>query len=301
MAEERGATVSLNHLIKLRGQSRGLGMGAGKRVATVLAGNYISSFRGRGMDFDEVRAYQPGDDIRSMDWRVTARTGRAHTKLYREERERPVFFLVDHSPEMHFGTRSAFKSVIAAEIAALLAWAAGDSGDRIGGIVFNGDGHIELRPSGGQRGVLRLLKAVIDAPRASHTDPASLTHALARLRHVVRPGSQIVVLSDFRHLDADGERHLSYLSKHNDLLAVFIFDALERELPPPGRYNVSDGHDIFAIDTRGAKQRRHYRQQFDQRRQSIDTLFRKHGVKLFDMATDDDVVAVLRRVLGVAY
>jgi len=298
-AEVRGATVSLNHLIKLRGHSRGLQMGAGRRVATALAGNYASSFRGRGMDFDEVRAYQPGDDIRSMDWRVTARTGRAHTKLYREERERPVFFLVDHSPEMHFGTRRAFKSVIAAEVAALLAWGAGDNGDRIGGIVFNGDGHVELRPTGGQRGVLRLLKTVIDAPRASHAEPASLTHALARLRHVARPGSQVVILSDFRHLDADGERHLSYLSKHNDLLAVFIFDAMERELPPPGRYNVSDGDDIFAIDTRGAKSRRHYRELFEQRHHAIESLFKKHGVKLFDMATDADVTHTLRRMLGV--
>ncbi len=297
--ETRGATVSLNHLIKLRGRSRSLQIGAGRRVATTLAGSYASSFRGRGMDFDEVRAYQPGDDIRSMDWRVTARTGRAHTKLYREERERPVFFLVDHSPEMHFGTRSAFKSVIAAEITALLAWSAGERGDRIGGIIFNGDGHLELRPTGGQRGVLRLLKAVIDAPRASHAEPASLSHALARLRHVARPGSQIVILSDFRHLDAAGERHLSYLSKHNDLLAIFIFDAIERELPPPGRYNVSDGRNIFAIDTGGARQRRNYRQQFERRHQAIESLFKRHGVRLFDVATDDDVGEALQRMVGV--
>ena len=117
-------------------------------------GGYVSPYRGRGMEFEEVRAYQPGDDIRNMDWRVTARTGRPHTKLFREERERPVLFLVDLGPSMAFGTRVAFKSVVAARAAALLAWAARDNGDRIGGIVFAGKRHRELRPAARERGML---------------------------------------------------------------------------------------------------------------------------------------------------
>jgi len=296
--EQRGATVSLKHLIKLRGRSRGLSLKAGKRVASAMAGNYASSFRGRGMDFDESRAYQPGDDIRSIDWRVTARSGTTHTKVYREERERPVFFLIDNSPEMHFGTRSAFKSVIAAEITALLGWAATDNGDRIGGVVFSGDHHTELRPTGGQRGVLRLLKTLLDAPHSEQGDSASVTHALARLRHVARPGSMIVLMSDYRHLDAEGERHLSYLTKHNDVLAFFIYDAMEQEMPLPGRYNVSNGQGVFAIDTGGAKQRKNYRQQFDQRRDYVTALFRRQGVRLLDLATDEDVAQRLRREMG---
>ncbi len=297
-AEQRGATVSLKHLIKLRGRSRGLSLKAGKRVSSAMAGNYASSFRGRGMDFDESRAYQPGDDIRSIDWRVTARSGTTHTKVYREERERPVFFLIDNSPEMHFGTRSAFKSVIAAEITALLGWAATDNGDRIGGVVFSGDHHTELRPTGGQRGVLRLLKTLLDAPHSAQGDPASVTHALARLRHVARPGSLIVLMSDYRHLDAEGERHLSYLTKHNDVLAFFIYDVMEQEMPRPGRYNVSNGQSVFAIDTGGAKQRKKYRQQFDQRRDYVHGLFRRQGVRLIDLATDEDVAQRLRREMG---
>ncbi len=296
--QSRGASVSLNHLVKLRGQCHGLLPGAGKRVGTAMAGHYLSAFRGRGMDFDEVRAYQAGDDVRAIDWRVTARTGRTHTKLYREERERPVFFLVDQSPEMRFATRGAFKSVIAAEVAALLAWSAVESGDRVGGLIFDGARHRELRPHGGQRGVLRLFKPLIDPPRVARTDPAALTHALRRLRHVARPGSMVVILSDFRHLDADGERHLGYLARHNDVVATFIYDDLERELPPPGRYNLSDGSRIFAIDTTARRARLAYRQQFEARRQALVGFCRQHGVKFLELATHEAVAETLRRRLG---
>lgn len=298
-AEQRGATVSLKHLIKLRAQARGLTLKAGKKVATAMAGQYTSSFRGRGMDFDEVRIYQPGDDIRAMDWRVTARTGQPHTKLFREERERPVFFLVDQSPTMQFGTRGAFKSVIAAEMAALLAWASSDSGDRIGGLVFSGSRHVELRPVSGQRGVIHLLKTITERPPAETPGHSgAMDQALARLRHVTRPGSMIVLLSDFRQLGDEGERHLGYLAQHNDILAVFIYDALEANLPPPGRYNVSDGRQIVAIDTVQAGRRDHYRERFQARRHQVERLFRRRGVSLLEMATHQPVAETLSALLG---
>ena len=298
-AEQRGTTVSLKHLVRLRAQARGLSLRSGKKVATAMAGHYASPFRGRGMDFDEVRAYQPGDDIRTMDWRVTARTGRPHTKLFREERERPVFFLVDQGPTMQFGTRGAFKSVIASETAALLAWASRDAGDRIGALVFSGNRHVELRPVSGQRGVLHLLKALAEGPSARVTDDSgAMDRTLARLRHVARPGSMIVMLSDFRQLDNDGERHISYLAQHNDILAIFIYDALEMELPPPGRYNVSDGQRVFAIDTAQPKRRSLYRQRFEARRQHVERLFRGHGIGLLELATHQPVAETLRALLA---
>ena len=130
-----------------------------------LAGDHLSRFRGRGMDYRESRAYQPGDDVRSMDWRITARTGVPHVKLYQEERERPVVLFLDLNPGMFFGSRGMLKSVAAARAAALVAWAAAERGDRVGAMLFDG-GHCDLPPRGGRHGVLRLIRELVE-----HTDP----------------------------------------------------------------------------------------------------------------------------------
>ncbi|NKB46587.1 MAG: DUF58 domain-containing protein, partial [Legionellales bacterium] len=150
-------TVSLTQLIQLRFAAQLIDLRAHKRVRSQLLGGHLSSLRGRGMEFDEVRAYQAGDDIRTMDWRVTARTNKPHIKLYHEERERPVLLLVDFRPAMFFGTRVTFKSVIAAKVAALLGWAAIANGDRLGGVVFSGKDHVELRPRTRQHGTSPFL------------------------------------------------------------------------------------------------------------------------------------------------
>ncbi len=146
-----GVILGSEELIRLRSQASLPGLAPQRRVMTTQTGPYASPFKGRGIDFAEVRAYLPGDDIRNIDWRVTARTGQPHTKLFREERERPVLLLVDLGASMRFGTRVAFKSVLAARAAALLGWAAVGHGDRVGGVVFAGQEHQELRPLGRER------------------------------------------------------------------------------------------------------------------------------------------------------
>ncbi|NOY63306.1 MAG: DUF58 domain-containing protein, partial [Gammaproteobacteria bacterium] len=220
------------------------------------------------------------------------------TKLFREERERPVFMLVDGSATMHFGTRRTFKSVVAAEAAAILAWAACAGGDRVGGLLFSSSGHREVRPTSGQRGVLQLLKVLVDGTTQTASERSGLAFALNRLRRVARPGSLIFILSDFRQLDEEAERHLVLLSRHNDLLPFFIYDPLEHELPPPGRYNVAGEAGTFAIDTVKRSAREQYRQQFSHRLETLSSLFRKQGVRLAELATDDDVAAVLRLTLA---
>ncbi|MBY0274525.1 DUF58 domain-containing protein, partial [Candidatus Binatia bacterium] len=135
MREDYGIVASVAELVALRSDAARLDASPRGRVRTLHAGAYASAFRGRGMEFDETRAYQPGDDVRAIDWRVTARTGRVHTKLFHEERERPVLLLVDQRMHMRFGTRDAFKSVVAARAAATVAWAARDQGDRVGGLI----------------------------------------------------------------------------------------------------------------------------------------------------------------------
>ena len=162
--------ASSDELVRCRLQARDLRLDSRLSARSAITGVHASRFRGRGMDYQESRVYQSGDDIRSMDWRVTARTGRAHVKLYQEERERPVVVMVDLGPGMFFATRGAFKSVIAARAAALIGWAAIQNGDRIGALLFNG-GHHEIRPQGGQRGVLRLIRELVTA-----TDPGKAMH-----------------------------------------------------------------------------------------------------------------------------
>ncbi|MEL0036505.1 MAG: DUF58 domain-containing protein [Gammaproteobacteria bacterium] len=142
---DHGVRLTVDELLSLRQQASALDLASKYQVSSTLAGGYRSKFRGRGMDFDEARLYQPGDDIRNIDWRVTARTGKAHTKLFKEERERPVFILIDQSARLFFGSKVAFKSVIAARASALLVWACVNAGCRIGGVIFDDNNHLEHR------------------------------------------------------------------------------------------------------------------------------------------------------------
>src|SRR6056300_461999 len=153
-APARGAYATLEDLIALRFPAQQLRLARRKKALSALTGPNKSNFRGRGIDFEEVRSYQPGDDIRTIDWRVTARTGSAHTKLFREERERPVLVVVDQRSSMFFGSSHCFKSVLAAQLASLIAWSALDAGDRVGGLVFNGEEHREIRPRRSRKNVL---------------------------------------------------------------------------------------------------------------------------------------------------
>jgi uncharacterized protein (DUF58 family) len=173
-----------------------------------VSGEYLSRFKGRGMEFAESRPYQPGDDVRNLHWRVMARTGKPFTKLFREERERPVFVWVDLRRRMFFGTRRAYKSVVAARAAALIAWAASRHGDRIGGVLFSDGSHEEIKPARGKAAVLYLIRRLAEHPAwddrdGSHDDgERSMRDAMIRLRRVVRPGSLVFLLSDFANLDA---------------------------------------------------------------------------------------------------
>jgi uncharacterized protein (DUF58 family) len=228
-----------------------------------------------------------------------ARGGRPHTKLYQEERERPVIVMVDFSPSMFFATRGAFKSVVAARAAALIGWATIRGGDRIGAFFFGGGRHHEIRPAGGRRGVLRLIRD-LSAWTEPHdrTGAAGLGDALRRLRRVARPGSLVFILSDFYSLDDDTEGHLTRLRRHNDLVACQIIDPLELAPPPPGRYGVTDGHATRVLDTRSNALRKAYRDYFAAHDQRVSKLLRERAAPLLRLVTRDDVAETLRRGLA---
>ena len=303
-ADASPVSVSQSGLISLNGPARAIALDV-LRVNSLQTGAYVSHFRGRGMEFDESRPYQPGDDPRSIDWRVTARSTTAYTKLFREERERPVLVMVDLRANMHFATRGCFKSVIASRAAALIAFAANHRGDRLGGLIFGDATHRELKPRLGRRAALRFAHALAEHPdwhlQERHADDdgeAALTMAMSALRRVARPGSLVVVLSDFVGFSRSAKSHLSSVARHNEVLAVSISDPFEKHLPPPGRYRLIADDDEMAIDTHSKAARRDYEQAYATRSQDLEYFCQRYGIHHLSMTTEDDPVTVLQTALG---
>ncbi len=269
-------SVSQAGLIRLNGPARAIALDV-LRVSSLQTGAYVSHFRGRGMEFDESRPYQPGDDPRSIDWRVTARSTTAYTKLFREERERPVLIMVDLRASMHFATQGCFKSVNASRAAALLSWAAHHRGDRLGGLIFGDTTHRELKPKLGRQAALRYVHELVNHPDWQTTERAhgddgeqQLTQAMSALRRVARPGSLVVIISDFQGLSRTAQAHLSSVARHNEVLALFLNDPIERQLPPPGRYRIVAGDEELAIDTFVKAARRDYENAFEARSHALE-------------------------------
>lgn len=290
---------SVPALIRLGAQASELPLD--RRVGQAqLAGGYQSPFKGRGMEFNESRPYEPGDDVRRLDWRVTARTGKPHTKLYHEERERPVLLWVDYRRPMHFATRGCYKSVRAAECAALLAWSALRQGDRVGGIVFSESVHHELRPRRGRAAVLDLIHQLAAASLSDTLTGENQVgdRALLRLSRVTRPGSLVFLLSDFRGLATGSDSHLLRLALHSEVVLVFIHDPLERELPPPGRYRVTDGRRSVDVDSSASAVCRRHEEQFANHRERLLRLARRPNVHYIECTTDAALLPALQRGMG---
>jgi uncharacterized protein (DUF58 family) len=291
--------ATTDELIKLRLHVKGLKLRGRQMANSVISGTHHSRFRGRGMDYLESRCYQPGDDIRNMDWRVTARTGTPHTKIYHEERERPVVVVVDLGPTMFFGSRNCLKSVQACRAAAMLGWATVTQGDRIGALIFNGK-HQELQPSGGQRGALRLIRHLNQSSdpikglaNSTDTENNGLNHALKRLHRVARPGSLIFLISDFYNIDENTDRQLMKLRQHNDLVALQISDPLELAPPPAGSYAITDGTKNGWLDSKQSNNPR-----WLPHHQQISEVIGQRAIPHLHLSTTDDVSAKLRRFLN---
>jgi uncharacterized protein (DUF58 family) len=294
-----GVIAELSDLIALQ-RMAGI-MRAHPNAGAVRTGNHLSRLRGRGMDFSEARNYQAGDEIRHMEWRVTARTGRPHVKIYQEERERPVVILTDFNPSMYFGTRVAFKSVVAARLAALIAWTAAKQGDRIGGIVFSAVAHHEFNPRTRQAGVLPLLAALSHYTREHNPhskrmpDARSLNHALLRMRRVAKPGSTLVLISDFYNMDPDTEQHLSRLRRHNDILAYHICDPLELAPPKPAEYAITNGQQEIVLDTTLDAVRFSWQFYCDQRLTDLQEQFRRLHTQYLQVTALADLPQLVRQ------
>jgi uncharacterized protein (DUF58 family) len=229
---------ALPELLALRGPARALSLQAQGSARALLLGSRRGAQRGRGLEFEEVRPYVAGDDSRSIDWRVTARRGRPHTKLFREERERPVWLLVDLRPGMFFGSRAQLKSEVAVRAAALLAWVAALGGDRIGAVLCSATSTRCLQPRAREAGVLPILNCLLDLQPRAPAAPGgpSLNDAMGTLGSIAHPGSLILVLSDFADLDQASEARFSSVAAHSECRLFWITDALEQQGLPDGRF-----------------------------------------------------------------
>lgn len=290
-----GVVVPLEELVALRMQAPARPLR--EAAVTGMNGGRISSRLGRGMEFAELRPYQAGDDVRHIDWRHTARHGAPCTKLFREEHERPVHLLIDLGRSMRFGTRTAFKSVVAARAAALLAWHASACGERVGGIV-RGGAHREVRPQSRHHGTLALLRHIADAAAEDPVDDAGLEQALRLLSRALRPGGTAVLLSDFADIGDRMAHDIAALAARCSVTLVHVTDAFESEMPPPGIYPVSDGQRNALLDLRSESARKAHVAPFATRLAILESLARQPRVQLLTLATHDDPASVLSRWLS---
>ena len=290
------ASTSLDELVALRAVALAEAAGTRRRSGAALAGGAVSGRLGRGLDFAEVREYRPGDDVRLIDWNVTARTLRPHTKLFVEERERPVHVCVDLRAAMRFGTRGMFKSALAARLAAVIGWQAVARRERTGGAVLGGGRPVEIAPAPGRRGLTRLLREIAraegDAPLAA---PAS--DPVARLGRAVSPGATVWLLSDFADLDERAARSLGAAFAAADLVLVHVLDPLDRALPRGERLAVVGTGRGARVAIRSASQRRRYREAFEARRARLEALATAGRHALVTAATDAPFETTCGRVL----
>jgi uncharacterized protein (DUF58 family) len=294
---------TLEDLLVLRGAARGWSLHAQMPARASLLGAHRSSFRGRGLEFQEVRPYVAGDDPRSIDWRVTARRGRPHTKLFHEERERPVWLLVDLHAGLFFGTRRQLKSAVALRAAALFAWAGSMGADRVGAVIAGaarGKAPAAVRvlpPRAREAGVLPILETLIELQPTAPGVPAggSLQSALLSLAPLVHPGSLVLALSDFASLDPQTEALWSKLAAHSECRLFWITDSLEEHGLPDGFFRGGLPNQLRIVD--GGKARAAWLAAWRERETRLDALARRHRMPVIRLDTAASIEDILRPVL----
>jgi len=309
-----GINVSMEELIQYQNKSSLIDLTPRKSLHNKMSGTYLARSKGRGMEFDEVRHYQTGDDIRAIDWRVTARTGKTHTKLFREEVERPVLIATDLSSKMLFGSRLLFKSVQAAHIASIVAWHAKGRGDRVGGIVFNQSSHTELKPRSRKEGVLHYLHALVQSHKqaisiesndqANSTEEnsdSSLNDNCVRIRKLAHPGSLVYLITDGSDLNEDGIRHLSQVSRHCELVICLVTDQLEHELPQISHkvnVSVTDGTNINSLTLGDKKTSEDYKYRTQLRHLALNKVLVKSGARVVSFSAGETLESQLKSKLA---
>ena len=301
---DAGVYVDLEQLIALEQKGRKVSLLPRQPVHSLLSGRYASRMRGRGLNFEEIRDYRSGDDVRSIDWKVTARLQSPHVRVFDEERDRQGLLVVDQRLSMFFGTRRAMKSVTAAEIAAVVAWRILSVGDRVGGIVFNDRSIEEVRPQRSRRIVLQYLTKLAEQNQALGVgrgitrDATMLNRALDRIRRVAPHDATVVIFSDFDGADETTRHAIAALAAHNTVIAVLIHDPSQSELPATGRMTVTDGELQIALDVAHGSTRQNILDMSKTRLRSVFEWTRDFGVPVLPLSTAEEPVNQLHHLLG---
>ena len=299
-----GVYADLDELIRLQFKVHGFSFLPRQPVQSLLAGRRASRLRGRGLDFEEIRRYIPGDDIRTMDWRVTARTQKPHTRVYTEEKDRPVLLAVHQRLSMFFGSQVAMKSVTAAEVAAMGAWRALSVGDRVGALVFNDSDIREIPPHRSRQQVMQILETVVEMNHALRVDeniqphPTMLNRVLEKVLHVAKHDYLVGIISDFSGSDEETRNVVTRLAVHNDVVAFFVYDRLEADLPVAGKLIVSQGDLQLEIDTGDAQLQRRFSEQFNTGLKTARDLMLKRGIPVLPIHTAEGVREQFMDLLG---
>lgn len=285
-----GIAISLEELLALRSQ-----VSAGARYVknapqALLMGQNLAKIPGQGIAFHGTREYQPGDDIRRMAWRVTARSVKPHVKIYHEEKERPIWLGVDLSPSLYFGTRAMFKSVSSIKQAALLGWSYLSKRERIGAVIATPNETLVFKPKSTETAFLSILKvlAACSAKKPAYTEADCLHHLLTTMQQQVRPGQVIYLLSDFLHFDEDSKKLIKYLAKLNVVQLIFVYDPFEAGPPPAYCYHVSDGEEVVLFNMEKTQNREAYLQQFKSKLNNLIEFARSHSMPLQMICTHQE-------------
>jgi uncharacterized protein (DUF58 family) len=296
--------VDRDELMRLRFRASGFSFLPRQPIHSVLSGQHASRLRGRGLNFEELRGYLRGDDPRHIDWKVTARTGKPHVRVYTEEKDRTVWLVIDQRITMFFGSRRRMKSVVAAEAAAVAAWRVLAQRDRVGAIVFDDRELGVIEPLRSEQRVTRILDCVVeknhalDARSGIVPGPGMLNRALRRVAELARHDTLVCVISDGAGVDAETRRHVTRLTAHNDVLFAFIYDPLERAFPDAGRLVFTDGRGQVEFDTGQRRLRERYQRDFDQRLGRMSATSRRHSIPLLELHTEAPVLEQVRGQLG---
>ena len=296
--------ADLTELLKLEFKARGFTFLPRQPVHSILAGRHASRLRGRGLNFEEIRRYLPGDDTRNMDWRVTARLQKPHVRVYTEERDRPCLLVIDQRRGMFFGTRRCLKSVAAAEVAALAAWRVFHAGDRVGALVFNDTEIVELPPQRSRQQVMQILQAVVRMNHALRADagppsnPGMINTALEQAVRLAKHDHLVCLIAGGGGADETTVRHSTRLAAHNDMLVAFVYDPMETTLPARGRLVVADGELQLEVDGNDAGLRQGFSDEFNHRLEWMRHITRQRSTPLLPICTDRGVAEQIRDLLG---
>lgn len=302
---KQGIYVSLDELMKLRTLSQGFNFLPKQPVHSLLTGQKTSKLRGRGLNFEELRRYLPGDDVRNIDWKVTARMrGEAHVRVYTEERDRSCLLIVDQRINMFFGSEKSMKSVTAAETAAIAAWRIVSAKDRVGALVFNDTEIREIRPGGSNKNVIQVLKQIVtlnhklSARDSQKQNADQLNQTLKKAAALAKHDYLVVLVSDLQGSNSETKRLLTRISEHNDVLIGFIHDSMEKELPDLKNLAISDGDLQLLLDGDKQSLSIKFKEIFDTSVKQAHQLLLKRQIPLLTINTAKPVLQQIRQALG---